>query len=265
MQMKEISILIFILFFKCLPIFGQKKTQDSIATKTAIDKTIFVFGGQYDEVFVKYVANLTKKANPKICFIPTASADNPSSINSWYAACVDLPMRPYVLRTFVNSSTSPKTFEETIMEMDAIVVGGGNTLNMLAIWKAQGIDTVLKKAYDNGIVLAGGSAGSLCWFEAGYSDSRPKELTIVNALGFLKYSHCPHFSSELKRRPLYHKAILKEKLKSGYACDDQAGLLFINGEVRKAVTQNPAYSKSYFISVVDGKIKEDLITAEVIK
>jgi len=130
-----------------------------------------------------------------------------------------LPLRPYVLRTFINSSPDQKTFEEQILNYDAIIFGGGNTLNMLAIWKAQGIDTVLRKAYDEGIVLAGGSAGSLCWFTGGYSDSRPKQLSIVYGLGFLNFSHCPHYHSEPDKKPLYQQAILEGKLKEGYACE----------------------------------------------
>ena len=97
--------------------------------------------------------------------------------------------------------------------MDAIIVGGGNTLNMLGIWKAQGIDTVLRKTYERGIVLAGGIAGSLCWFTGGYSDSRPMQLTIINGLAFLNFSHCPHYHSEPARKPLYWQAILDGKLK----------------------------------------------------
>jgi dipeptidase E len=229
-----------------------------------VDKTIFVTGGSFNKTYIKYVATLTNKVNPKICFIPTASADDSYAIIRWYENCVDLPLRPYVLRTFINSSPDQKTFDETILEMDAIIVGGGSTLNMLAIWKAQGIDTVLKKAYEKGIVLSGGSAGSLCWFTGGSTDSRPKELTFIEALGFLNYSHCPHYHSEPARRPLYQNAILTGKLKPGYACDDRAGLLFVNGVLRKAVSQNTS-NNSYFISIADDKVKEELIPSEIIK
>jgi peptidase E len=250
------------IFIVALLFFSNASGQDSL--KTNIDKTIFVYGGGFNTPFIKYVTSLTNKPNPKICFIPTASADNPYAISAWYEACVELPLRPYVLRTFINSSPNQKTCEETLLGMDAIIVGGGSTLNMLAIWKAQGIDTVLKKAYDRGIILAGGSAGSLCWFTGGYTDSRPKELTIIDALGFLKYSHSPHYHGEPTRRPLYQNAILTGKLKPGYACDDKAGLLFINGVVKKSVSQS-VDNNNYFVSVVDGKIKEELLTAEILK
>lgn len=229
-----------------------------------VDKTIFVAGGGLNRTYINYVAILTNKPNPKVCFLPTATGDSPTTILNWYANCEDLPLRPYVMRTFINSNTSPKSFEEIIMSMDAIIVGGGNTLNMMAIWKAQGIDVVLKKAYDKGIILAGGSAGSLCWFTAGSTDSRPKELTIVEGLNFLNFSHSPHYLRELNRRPLYHKLILSGELKAGYACDDRAGLLFVNGEMKKSVSQD-AENKNYFVSVNDGKIQEQLLPTEIIK
>jgi dipeptidase E len=230
----------------------------------AQDKTIFVAGGGLNKAFINYVAGLTGKTDPKICFIPTATGDSPTAILSWYNNCEDLPLRPYVLRTYINSNRTPESFEEVLMSMDAIIVGGGNTLNMIAIWKAQGIDVVLKKAYDKGIILAGGSAGSLCWFNAGSTDSRPKELTIVEGLGFLNFSHSPHYLRELNRRPLYHKLILSGELKPGYACDDRAGLLFVNGVMKKSVSQDEE-NKNYFVSLKDGKIHEELLPAEVIR
>ncbi|HET7896830.1 MAG TPA: Type 1 glutamine amidotransferase-like domain-containing protein, partial [Flavisolibacter sp.] len=118
------------------------------APSAAAVKTIFAFGGDWNPGFIRYIAGLTGKARPKICFIPTASADNPYAIGYWYEMCVHLPVEPSVLRTFINSSPGQKSFEETLLAVDAILVGGGNTLNMLAIWKAQGIDTVLRKAYE---------------------------------------------------------------------------------------------------------------------
>jgi dipeptidase E len=223
-----------------------------------ITRTIFITGGDFSVPFIRYVIMLTKKANPKICFLPTASADNPYSINYWYGECEGLPMRPSVERVFLNSSPDQKTFEETLLDMDAIVVGGGSTLNMMAIWKAQGIDTVLRKAYDRGIVLAGGSAGSLCWFTGGFTDSRPKNLSLVECLGFIQYSHCPHYHSEPGRKPLYHQAILQGKLLPGYACDDRAGILFENGKYIKSVSANKD-NNCYYVSVSEGKIKEEIL------
>jgi peptidase E len=224
-------------------------------------RTIFITGGDFSTPFIKYVIGLTHKPNPRICFIPTASADNPNNIIHWYETCADLPMRPYVLRTFINSRPDQSTFEETIMSMDAIIVGGGSTLNMMAIWKAQGIDTVLRKAYEKGIVMAGGSAGSLCWFTSGITDSRPKQLTLVDCLGFIPTSHCPHYHSEPGRKPLYQEEVLIGHLRAGYACDDRAGILFQDEKLIKSVAADPN-SHTYFVSVADGKIKEEQLPIE---
>ena len=255
----RLTTILLLTIFTC-SLYGQINSQTNTEAK---DKTIFITGGVFDKVYINYVAELTSKPNPKICYIAIAKGDNPTAIAQWYSNCEDLPIRPYVLKTFVNSKTSPKSFEEVIMSMDAIVVSGGNTLNMLAIWKVQGIDSLLRKAYESGIVMAGGSAGSLCWFTGGSTDSRPKELTIIKGLGFLDFSHSPHYLKELSRRPLYHDLILSEKLQPGYACDDMAGLLFINGKMTKSVSINKE-NNNYFVSVKDGKIIEELLPAEII-
>jgi len=227
-------------------------------------RTIFITGGNFGPTFINYVAALTKRTNPKICFIPTASADDPYSIIRWYQVCADLPVKPYVLRTFLNSSPDQKTFKETIMSMDAIVVGGGSTLNMIAIWRAQGIDTILRAAYQKGIVMAGGSAGSLCWFTGGITDSRPVQLSFVDCLGFIPTSHCPHYHSEPGRKPLYQQAVLSGKLAPGYACDDKAGILFENEKLIKSVAADST-SHTYFVSVAAGKIKEEELPVEIIR
>jgi dipeptidase E len=233
--------------------------------KSDVTRTVFAYGGNFNKSFIRYVIALTKKDNPRICFLPTASADNPYAINAWYDACEDLPMKAYVQRVFINSSPNQKTFEENLLGMDAIIVGGGNTLNMIAIWKAQGIDTVLRKAYNKGIILAGGSAGSLCWFQGGTTDSRPKELSIVKGLGFIQASHCPHYHSEPLRKPLYFDNISKGKLSAGYAIDDLAGVVFENEKYVKSVAIDNK-SNAYYISVVDGKIEEKLLpVAEILK
>lgn len=228
-------------------------------------RTIFAYGGGYTKQFMRYVIALTKKPNPKICFLPTASGDNANNVMFWYQVCEDLPMRPYVQRVFIASPSEPKTFEENLLSMDAIVVGGGNTLNMMAIWHAQGIDTVLRKAYNKGIILAGGSAGSLCWFQGGTTDSRPRDLSIVEGLGFIQTSHCPHYHSEPMRRPLYFDNILKGKLSPGYAIDDMAGIVFENEKYTRSVAINDK-NHTYYVSVVDGKVDEkELPVTEILK
>jgi dipeptidase E len=258
LELRKIYLVI-LLFTCCFSGIAQK------TSKGERTRTIFAYGGNYNKQFMRYVIALTKKQNPKICFLPTATGDNATYILGWYTACEDLPMRPYFQRVYVASYTDKKTFEENLLSMDAIVVGGGNTLNMMAIWKAQGIDTVLRKAYNKGIVLAGGSAGSLCWFQGGTTDSRPKDLSIVQGLGFIQTSHCPHYHSESLRKPLYFENILTGKLNAGYAIDDLAGIVFENEKYIRTVAVNDK-NNTYYISVINGKVDEKLLpVVEMIK
>ncbi|HQX83393.1 MAG TPA: Type 1 glutamine amidotransferase-like domain-containing protein, partial [Vicinamibacterales bacterium] len=128
---------------------------------------------------------------------------------------------------------------------------------------AQGIDVVLRQAWDRGIVLGGASAGSLCWFEEGTTDSRPKELTKVECLGFLKGSHSPHYDAEKDRRPLYQKLIGSGQMKPGYACDNDAGIYFADNEVKRVVSTR-AGAKCYYVSVVGGQVVEKVLEPETI-
>ena len=143
-------------------------------------------------------------------------------------------------------------------------MGGGNTLNMMAIWQAQGIDVVLKKAMEKGIVLMGASAGSLCWFNNGTTDSRPIELSEVEGLGLLPFSHSPHYDSEEHRRPLYESNIAKGIFKAGYAMDNNAGIIFKNGKPFRVVSTKPT-ANSYYVSMKDGKVVEEKLKAELLQ
>lgn len=156
-----------------------------------------------------------------------------------------------------------ESFEDVLFSMDAIIVGGGNTLNMLAIWEAQGVDKILYKAWEKGIVLSGGSAGSLCWFEEGTTDSRPRELTKIECLGFLEGSHSPHYDSEEERRPRYHKLIKAGELKAGYAVDNNAGILFIDKKISKVIASDK-HSNAYYVELVNGEIRETVLKPDII-
>jgi peptidase E len=119
---------------------------------------------------------------------------------------------------------------------DVVWVGGGNTRNMLLLWNAWGVDSALRSAYENGTVLAGVSAGALCWFEAGVTDSYPRSLATLNALGWLRGSFTPHYDSEPGRRPLFAELIGSGQLPAGVAADDFVALRFENERLREAVT-----------------------------
>lgn len=232
-------------------------------TPSASGRKILIAGGVYNEPFVRYMAELTGKPRPKLLYLPTASADRVDGILGWYKTCSTLEVTPMVQESFIASTRQAKSWEDVFLNVDGIVASGGNTLNQQAIWKAQGIDVVLRKAWDQGIVLGGASAGSLCWFEEGTTDSRPQELSKVTCLGFLKGSHCPHYDAEPGRRPLYHKLIASGEMKPGYACDNNAGIYFEDNTVKRVVATKPG-SKVYYVSLVNGQVVEKPFEPEII-
>lgn len=224
-------------------------------------RKILIAGGGYGTAFIRYMAQLTGKTRPRICYLPTASADSQQGIIAFYQNCAALNVEPQVQTSFIASTRQDKSWEEVFLSMDGIVCSGGNTLNQQAIWKAQGIDEVLRQAWDRGIVLGGASAGSLCWFEEGTTDSRPKELTVVKCLGFLKGSHSPHYDAEPGRRPLYQKLIAAGQMKPGYACDNDAGIYFEDNEVKRVVSTRAA-AKVYHVTTEGGKVVEHVLEPE---
>jgi dipeptidase E len=238
-------------------------SRGSTAREQAATRKILIAGGGFGTAFVRYMASLTGKPRPRMCYLPTASADSPGGIISWFRSCAPLNVAAFVQESFIASTRQDKDWDEVLLSMDAIVASGGNTLNQQAIWKAQGIDVVLKQAWDRGIVLGGASAGSLCWFEEGTTDSRPKELSIVKCLGFLKGSHSPHYDREPGRRPLYQKLIGSGEMKPGYACDNDAGIYFEDNEVKRVVATR-AGAKVYYVSVVGGKVIERVLQPDII-
>ena len=224
-------------------------------------RKILIAGGGFGTAFIRYMAELTGKPRPKLCFLPTATGDSPTSIIGWFRNVAPLNVEASVQESFIASTRQSRSWEEVFLSVDGIVVSGGNTLNQQAIWKAQGIDTVLRQAWDRGIVLGGASAGSLCWFEEGTTDSRPKELTTVQCLGFLKGSHSPHYDAEPGRRPLYQKLIGSGQMKPGYACDNDAGIYFEDNTVKRVVATR-ANAKVYYVSVAGGKVIERVMEPE---
>lgn len=227
-------------------------------------RKILACGSGLTPPLLRYMASLTGKSSPRVCFLPTAVGDNPIYINTWFDRAVEAGLTPFVQRMFISSYEQKQSFEEVLLSMDAIVVSGGNTLNMMSIWQAQGVDKILRDAWDKGIVLGGGSAGSLCWFEHGTTDSRPKEVTKVECLGFLKGSHCPHYDSEPQRRPLYHSYIREKSFKPGYACDDGAAIYFEDDTVKQVVSLREE-ANAYYVFEEHGEVKEKRLDKIVLK
>ncbi len=204
-------------------------------------RRLFVIGGQAldggapDHLLLKHLLLLTRKSNPTIYYLPTASGDSAEGIARWYETMNDLACRPRHLRLFSNSARMKNPGKE-LLSADAIFVGGGNTLNMLSIWRAQGVDQILRQVWEQGVLLAGESAGMNCWFEQGVTDSLPEKLSMIPCLGFLKGSSCPHYNNEAPRKPFYHRLVLSSEAKEGFACDDGTGLLFEEDNLIQAVS-----------------------------
>lgn len=224
--------------------------------------TLLVYGGDIQPRFVELVAKLTGKPRPRICYLPTASADNERNIRYWEIICRELPVEPHVLKVWVTSGEGNPSFAAILNTMDAVVVGGGNTLNMLGIWRAQGIDTLLEQAYHKGVVLSGGSAGSLCWFQSGVSDSRPDHLSLIRGLGLLPFSHCPHYH-EKSRRELFESLVLSGKAGNGYGCDEKAAILFRNGRFHAAYSTSDVHH-SYAVRAEHGVIVTDTLQCSIL-
>jgi peptidase E len=226
-------------------------------------RKILIAGGNFNTTWLKMMAQLTGKPRPRICYLPTASADSAGGTITFFKNCAPLNVEPFVQNSFIESLSQKQGWDEVLLSMDAIVCSGGNTLNQQAIWKAQGIDAVLKTAWDRGIVLGGASAGSLCWFEEGTTDSRPKALSIVKCMGFIKGSHSPHYDAEAGRRPLYQKLISSGEMKPGYACDNDAGIYFEETEPKRYLSARDG-AKVYYVTANAGVASEKAFDVEKI-
>jgi|SRR5579872_1166951 len=184
----------------------------------------------------RYVLESTGLPRPKICFIPTASGDALTYIERFYNTFGALACAPTHLSLFDPPRADLRSF---IFEHDAVYVGGGNTKNMLALWREWSLDRFLREAYDSGIVLSGLSAGSICWFDSGVTDSVPGPLTPLQCLGFLSGSNCPHYDAEPERRPAFHRLVSERALPAGIATDDGVALHFVDGVLQTIVSATP--------------------------
>jgi dipeptidase E len=203
----------------------------------------------------QYIVGQAEASNPKVCFLPTASGDAESYIGRFYKAFTSLSCEPSHLSLF---KPCTRDLEGFLLEKDIIYVGGGNTKSMLALWREWGIDLILRKSLESGTILAGLSAGSICWFEEGTTDSFGIGLETIKGLGLIKGSHSPHYDGEENRRPLYHSFIQNGNLKAGYAADDGAALHFIDGELYRVVSSRERAS-AYRVEKIDNEIREILL------
>ena len=176
--------------------------------------------------------SLTGKPNPKVCFIGTASGDSDSYTDRFYEYMKDHDITPSHLSLFKSPNGSLRDY---VLSKDVLYVGGGNTRNLMVLWKEWGLDKIITEAYQKGVVLGGVSAGGLCWFEEGVTDSITGKLSKLSCMNLLSGSFCPHYDGEEERRPSYVRLMKEENLIPGYACDDSAAVYFENEKIVEAV------------------------------
>ena len=168
----------------------------------------------------KYIISLVNKKRPKICFIPTASGDSSLYKLNFYRAFSKLDC----LTSHLDFFTRTEDLEGKILSQDIIYVGGGNTKSMLAVWKEWDLHLILQNAYEKGIIMSGVSAGAICWFDKGITDSFAKELSILDCLGLVKDIACPHFDEEKEREPYVNDLIKREIIKSCICIEENCAL-----------------------------------------
>ena len=179
----------------------------------AKDRNIIAIGGggfgrnPGEGIIEEYILKQTKKKKPNICFIPTATGDNEAYKVNYYATFSKLSCEPTHLDFFKRTPDLKKL----IFSQDAIFVGGGNTKSMLAVWNEWGLDKILKKAYKDGIVMSGVSAGAICWFQNGITDSWDSNLKLMPCMNIIKGTCCPHYDEEPERKPTVKKLIVSKK------------------------------------------------------
>jgi len=208
----------------------------------------------------KYLIRQTGVDRPRVAFVPTASGEPDHYIASFYSAFLKLGCRPSVL-TFFKRTPDLRSF---LLDQDVIYVGGGNTKSLLAIWRDWGAAEILREAWESGIVLTGVSAGAICWFEQGLTDSFSDGLRPLDCLGFLPGSCCPHYDGEAQRRPSLHRLLLSGEISAGVAIEDWAGAHFRGTEIHKVITAKRG-ARAYNMRSVYGSVQEVPLAAEFLE
>lgn len=206
----------------------------------------------------EYVLEAARVETPAVGFIATASGDSEPYIDHFYESFSTLPCRPSHLSLF---SRTPD-LRAYLLAQDVIYVGGGNTKSLLGVWREWGLPELLREAWDAGVVLAGVSAGAVCWFEQGLSDAYEGSLQTLHCLGFLPGSCCPHYSGNPERRPNYHQRLSAGELSPGLAIDDSAAVHFLGDEIHRVVASRPGVT-AYRVVVENGAVREVPLPVEL--
>ncbi|MGW2515631.1 Type 1 glutamine amidotransferase-like domain-containing protein [Streptomyces sp. NPDC001617] len=197
------------------------------------------FSNDEDGLLDDWMLGHVRAARPRVCFLPTASGDAVSYGERFFEVFTARhDCDPSVLSLF-QRKLDDEALRAYLLAQDVVYVGGGNTANMLAVWRVHGLDRLLREAYDRGTLLCGISAGATCWARGSHTDSFGPLTHLQDGLGLLTGSVCPHYDSEPGRRPSYRAAVADGSLAAGWALDDGAGALFTDGELTETVTRIP--------------------------
>jgi len=222
-------------------------------------------GGQWpDDHIYRFIFDLADAPRPKILSVPTATGDSDRSIAAFFRSFSSRTWDPSVLTLFERTTQDLRSL---VLTQDVVLVGGGNTMNMLAIWRAHGLDEILREAWDAGVVLTGGSAGANCWFEASTTDSFliGRSDPLADGLGLAPGSFCPHFDSEPSRRPSYHRLVGEGALPPGIACDDLAAVHLVGTEVAEVLASVPGAGARRVEPGAHGDIAETPLEARLLE
>lgn len=213
-----------------------------------------------------FILSLSPRQPARVCFVPTASADSATYLVKFYRAFSGRAIATDL--TLFDPASVPRRPARTseladfIAEQDIIYVGGGNTANMLAMWRVHGIDKLLREAWQRGAVLCGVSAGMICWFQAGVTDSFGDLEALPDGLGLIDGSACPHYDGEAERRPTYQR-LVAGGLPGGYAADDGAALHFRGTELAEVISSQEG-AAAYRVERVDGEVVEARLPARLL-
>jgi dipeptidase E len=205
----------------------------------------------------KYIIRQAGGESPRVAFVPTASGEPDHYVASFYSAFLKLGCRPSVL-TFFKRTPELRSF---LLNQDVIYVGGGNTKSLLAVWRDWDVTDILREAWESGIVLTGVSAGAICWFEQGLTDSFSDGLRPLDCLGFLAGSCCPHYDGEAQRRPSYHRLLASGEISAGIAIEDWTGVHFKGSEIYRVVAAKRG-ARAYSLRAVHGSVQEVPLPAD---
>jgi len=211
---------------------------------------------------MRYGLELTGKPSPRLCYIGTAGGDDATWITGFYTACIGEEVTPSHLQLF----TMPNVHDVRahLLAQDMLWVGGGSVANLLAVWRVHDLDVMLRDVWERGIVLAGVSAGSICWHVGGTTDSFGVELRpVTNGLGLLPYSNGVHYDSEERRRPLFHKLIADGTLPEGYATDDLVALHYVDDTLHKVIAETSG-KYAYHVARTSSGVQETRIEPDVL-